>query len=153
MGLWSGARATLRPFTCRGPPVTTRSFLIFCAVGLFPIALSYGVRPSASLNALYGINVDTVNLAHIMRAVMGLYLGMSAFWIWGAFNRSLTAPALASCAVFMLGLAAGRLLSVLLDGTPHWLFFVFTGLEIVLGVTAIVLYRGLRTEAPNTFRV
>ena len=126
--------------------MSTRSFLLFCAVGLFPIALSYGASPSASLNALYGINVDTTNLTHIMRAVMGLYLGMVVFWIWGAFNKSLTAPALAGCAVFMLGLAAGRLLSVVLDGAPHWLFIVFTGLEIVLGVTAIVLYRGLRAE-------
>jgi hypothetical protein len=102
----------------------TRAFLIFCAVGLAPIALGYGAKPSASLDFLFGITVDTTNLTHIMRAVMGLYLGMVVIWIWGAFNKQMTAPALVSCAVFMLGLAAGRILSLIVDGMPHWLLVV-----------------------------
>ena len=119
----------------------TRAFLIFCAVGLVPIALGYGAKPSVSLDALFGITVDTVNLTHIMRAVMGLYFGMVVFWLWGAFKRSMAGPALAGCAVFMLGLAAGRILSFLLDGMPHWLLVVYAALEIVLGLIAIALYR------------
>jgi len=47
-----------------------------------------------------------------------------------------------SCAVFMLGLAAGRILSLILDGMPHWLLVVYAALEIVLGLGAIVIYRG-----------
>jgi hypothetical protein len=90
----------------------TRIFLIFCAVGLVPIALGYGAKPSATLDALFGITVDTTNLTHIMRAVMGLYFGMVVIWVWGAFKKQMTAPALVSCAVFMLGLAAGRILSL-----------------------------------------
>lgn len=124
------------------PSTTTRAFLIFCAVGLVPIALGYGAKPSASLDALFGINVDTTNLTHIMRAVMGLYFGMVVIWIWGAFYKEMTAPALVSCAVFMLGLAAGRILSLILDGMPHWLLIVYAVLEIVLGLGAIVIYRG-----------
>jgi len=125
------------------PPSTkTRAFLLFCAVGLVPIALGYGAKPSASLDMLFGITVDTTNLAHIMRAVMGLYLGMVVLWIWGAFNKQMTAPALVSCAVFMLGLAAGRILSIIVDGMPHWLLVVYAVLEIVLGLGAIVIYRG-----------
>jgi len=120
----------------------TRAFLIFCAVGLVPIALGYGAKPSVSLNALFGIEVDTVNLTHIMRAVMGLYLGMVAFWLWGAFKPSMTGPALVGCAVFMLGLAAGRVLSFIVDGMPHWLLIVYAVLEIVLGLIAVALYKG-----------
>ena len=67
-----------------------RAFLIFCAVGLVPIALGYGANPSFTLEALFGISVETTNLAHIMRAVMGLYLGMVIFWLYGAFESSLT---------------------------------------------------------------
>ena len=52
--------------------VKPRAFLIFCAIGLVPIALGYGAKPSVSLDALFGISVDTTNLTHIMRAVMGL---------------------------------------------------------------------------------
>lgn len=50
----------------------TRAFLIFCAVGLVPIALVYGADPAATRDALFGITVDTTDLSHIMRAVMGL---------------------------------------------------------------------------------
>ena len=121
--------------------VKNRAFLIFCAVGLVPIALGYGAKPSVSLDALFGIIVDTVNLTHIMRAVMGLYLGMVVFWLWGAFRPSMAGPALAGCAVFMLGLAAGRVLSFIVDGMPHWLLVVYAVLEIVLGLIAVTLYR------------
>jgi hypothetical protein len=124
------------------PSMKARAFLIFCAVGLVPIALGYGAKPSVSLDALFGITVDTVNLTHIMRAVMGLYLGMVVIWVWGAFQKQMTRPALVSCAVFMLGLAAGRILSFILDGMPHWLLIVYAVLEIVLGVIAVVIYRG-----------
>jgi hypothetical protein len=120
----------------------TRAFLIFCAVGLVPIGLSYGAKPSVTLDAIFAITVDTTNLTHILRAVMGLYLGMVVFWLCGAFKKSLEGPALAACAVFMLGLAAGRILSFLLDGLPHWLLIVYAALEIVLGLIAITLYRG-----------
>ena len=66
---------------------------------------------------------------------------MVVLWLWGAFSQSMTAPALVGCAVFMLGLAAGRLLSFLLDGMPHLLLVIYAVLEIVLGVIAIALYR------------
>jgi hypothetical protein len=124
----------------------TRAFLIFCAVGLVPIALGYGAKPSVTLDTLFGIKIDTTNLTHIMRAVMGLYLGMVVFWLWGAFSRPMAGPALAACAVFMLGLAAGRILSLILDGLPHWLLIVYAVLEIVLGLIAIILFRGHNSE-------
>ena len=127
--------------------VKNRAFLIFCAVGLVPIALGYGAKPSVSLDMLFGITVDTTNLTHIMRAVMGLYLGMVVFWLWGAFKPSMTGPALAGCAVFMLGLAAGRILSFIIEGMPHWLLVVYAILEIVLGFVAVMLYKGHSSAA------
>lgn len=119
----------------------TRVFLIFCSVGLLPIALGYGANPVASLDALFGISVETTNLTHIMRAVMGLYLGMIVLWLWGAFSQPMAGPALAACAVFMLGLASGRMLSFALDGMPHWLLSVYAILEIGIGTVAIILYK------------
>jgi hypothetical protein len=129
-----------------------RAFLIFCAVGLVPIALGYGAKPSVSLDVLFGINVDTTNLAHIMRAVMGLYLGMVVLWLWGAFRKSMEGPALVACAVFMLGLAAGRILSFVMDGLPHWLLILYAVLEIVLGLIAVTLYRGSLSEGAPVSR-
>ena len=127
-----------------------RFFLTFCAVGLVPIALGYGAKPSVTLEAIFGIIVDTTNLTHIMRAVMGLYLGMVVLWLIGAFHESMAGPALAACAVFMLGLAAGRIVSFILDGLPHWLLIVYAALEIVLGLVALFLFRGQAKQNSDT---
>ena len=124
------------------PSMKSRVFLLFCSIGLVPIALGYGAMPSTSLDFLFGITVDTTNLTHIMRAVMGLYFGMVLIWVWGAFDKQMTSPALIICAVFMLGLAAGRILSFIVDGMPHWLLIIYAVLEIVLGLVAIFIYKG-----------
>lgn len=123
-----------------------RAFLVFCAIALLPVALSYGAAPAVSLDVLFGITVDSTNLAHIMRAIMGLYLGMIVIWLWGAFSKPMAGPALVACAVFMFGLAAGRALSFILDGMPHWLLVVYFVVELVLGAIAVVL---CRTEIPT----
>jgi hypothetical protein len=52
-----------------------KTLLVIAAIGLIPIALGYGFMPEKTLTPLYGFPVDSVNLKHIMRAVMGLY-----FW-------------------------------------------------------------------------
>ena len=116
-------------------------FLLIAAVGLTPIALAYGAMPGVSVPFLYGVEVDTTSGAHIFRAVMGLYLGMVVFWVAGARNAALTSAALWSVAVFMLGLAAGRALSLLLDGLPSALLVLYLLLELGFGAVALVLAR------------
>ena len=118
-----------------------QGFLLFTAVGLTPIALSYGAVPSSSMPYLFGIEVDSVNLTHILRAVMGLYLALICFWVIGAFRRDLTVPALWSLVVFMFGLAGGRVLSLMLDGMPHWLLFGYLLAELAFGALGLRLLR------------
>jgi hypothetical protein len=122
------------------PPVA-RTFLLICAIGLVPIALGYGMAPSVTLQKLFSIAVEGTNLTHIFRAVMGLYLGMAVLWVLGAFRGTLTRTALICCAVFMLGLAFGRVLSFLADGQPHWLLIVYALLEVFFGIIALALLR------------
>jgi hypothetical protein len=110
-----------------------KAFLVITAVGLVPIALSYGAMPGRSLPWLFGIAVDGTNVTHIFRAVMGLYLALVLFWIAGALNDRLTVPALWSLVVFMFGLAGGRLLSLVLDGWPHWLLSAYLMAELAFG--------------------
>jgi hypothetical protein len=116
-------------------------FLLVASAGLLPIALSYGAAPKASLSFLYNINVSDVNLAHIFRAVMGLYLALIIFWLCGSKNKKLELPALWSLVVFMLGLAAGRALSLIIDGIAHPLLVIFLVLEIVFGTIGLVLIK------------
>ena len=128
------------------PPVA-RTFLLICAIGLVPIALGYGVAPSVTMEKLFSISVEGTNLTHVFRAVMGLYFGMIVIWMLGAFRASLTRPAIICCAVFMLGLAFGRVLSFLVDGQPHWLLIVYALLEISFGLLALALLRKLPSNA------
>lgn len=112
-------------------------FLLVAAAGLVPIAFSYGFSPAYSLGMLFDIDASAVNSAHIFRAVMGLYLAMVAFWIFGALRENLRVPALWSLAVFMLGLATGRLSSLLIDGMPHPLLTTYLLLELGFGFAAL----------------
>jgi hypothetical protein len=115
--------------------------LLISATGLIPIALSYGLVPEKTLTPLFDFSVDNMNLTHIMRAVMGLYFGQIVFWFMGAFNPKLRRPAMYVLVVFMLGLAFGRFLSIILDGIPHWLLIVYLGLELTIGLTGLFILK------------
>ena len=111
-------------------------FLLFIAVGVFPASLGYGLNPKDFLPILYGIEVETNNLANIFRAVMGLYIGCVALWVVGAFNKNLTTPALWCLVVFMFGIGLGRALSMALDGLPDTIFIFFMIFEFIAGAVS-----------------
>jgi len=116
-------------------------FLLVVAIGLLPIALSYGLIPQKSLSYLFDISVSDPNSIHIFRAVMGLYLALIIFWLIGAFRVQVRQAALYSLIVFMFGLAAGRILSLIIDGMPHWLLAVYLVLELIFGVLGVLLIK------------
>ena len=119
----------------------TKPFLLAAALGLTPIALSYGVAPGASLSWLFDVPVEGTNATHIFRAIMGLYLFLAAFWVAGAINAHLTRPALWSLVIFMLGLASGRLLSLVVDGIPSAMLILYLVLELIFGLLGLALLR------------
>ncbi len=116
-------------------------FLLVTAAGLVPIALGYGLDPGRSLGHLFDVSVTNVNGTHLFRAIMGLYLGMVAFWVMGAFRVELRQPALYSLVVFMLGLAAGRALSLAVDGMAHWLLVAYLVVEVAFGAIGLKLLK------------
>lgn len=118
-----------------------QGFLVLTAIGLVPIALGYGLNPSKSLPALFAVPVESVNAAHIFRAFMGLYLALAGFWLIGALKTHLRQSALLSLIVFMFGLAAGRLLSLAIDGVPHWLLLTYLLLELGIGMAGLFLLK------------
>ena len=100
-------------------------FLIFSAVGVFPVALAYGAYPSISLPLLYDIEITNNNLVNVFRAVMGLYIAFNIFWLMGALNQSLRLSALWSLFIFYTGAGAGRVLSITFDGMPDTVFIIY----------------------------
>lgn len=114
-----------------------KAFLISTGIGLIPIALSYGLMPDVSLKYLYNMTVEDVNSKHIFRAMTGLYFAMIGIWFLGAAKEKYRLVALYALSIFMLGLAFGRIVSLLIDGIPHWLLMVYAILEIQSGCFAI----------------
>ncbi|OEF87676.1 DUF4345 domain-containing protein [Vibrio splendidus] len=121
-------------------------FLFVSVLGLTPIALSYGYAPVVSLDYLFGIDASPINVTHIFRAVMGLYLALALFWIAGALLKKYRLPVLYSLVVFMLGLAAGRVISLVIDGMPHWLLVVYLLLELGFGLVGIKMVHKEQSE-------
>ena len=125
-------------------------YLWVSAIGLIPVALSYGVVPELSMNWLFGITVEVPNEAHIFRGVMGLYLALVMLWILGATNENYERAAILSEIFFMSGLAVGRLLSVLVDGWPHWLLAGYIVVEAILAVAGIILLKQGKTVSQRS---
>ena len=119
-------------------------FLLFIAAGVFPVSLLYGGNPAESMPNFYGIEVDTVNLSNILRAVMGLYIALCLFWVIGARYEELRLPALWSLAIFMAGIASGRTLSLILDGMPSPLFIFYLIVEVIAAIIGFKLISNLQ---------
>ena len=111
--------------------------LILSAVIVFSVAMVYGFQPTL----VFDVTISSIDEANIFKAIMGLYLGFAALWIIGVFNAQFWTIATLSNVVFMLGLAAGRIISIVCDGLPSAIFVLGTFGELVLGCFAIYQYR------------
>lgn len=121
--------------------MSDRLVLFLAALGLVPIAFSYGLVPSKSVSYLLGFPVEGTNQTHVFRAIMGLYLANVCFWLAGALLSSLRLPALWALFVFMGGLAAGRIISIVVDGMPSLILVFYLVAEITFAVLALVAIR------------
>ena len=91
-------------------------FLLVAGVFLFPVALSYGVDPAATLPKFMNFTVEGTDQTHIFRALMGLYLGMVTFCIIAAFTPEWQHVAVVWAVFFAYSLAIGQILSLIVDG-------------------------------------
>jgi len=69
---------------------------------------------------------------------MGLYFGMIVLWIIGIFRPRQWRTATMSNVFFMIGLAFGRTVSLVLDGIPSIYFSVGLILELTLALWGII---------------
>ncbi|MGC9461277.1 DUF4345 domain-containing protein, partial [Vibrio genomosp. F10] len=109
-----------------------KNFLIFAFFAVIPIALAYGISPNWFASTFLGIETLDLNIAHILRAVMCLYIALGLFWLFSAFNKSYRNPALVTVIVFTGGLVIGRVISYFVDGIPQPILLLYIGLEFAL---------------------
>lgn len=115
-------------------------FLIFAFCAVSVIALLYGVSPRWFAATFLGVQELDLDFAHILRAVMGLYLALGCFWLYAAFDRRYTDPAVLTTAIFSGGLVAGRLVSLVADGSPAPLLWLYVAMELALVPVAIWVF-------------
>lgn len=78
-----------------------------------------GVFAPAALLAPLGIALPGASALSEARANYGgMHLGVGAFLVTGAVRRDLRTPALTVAALFLGGLVAGRVASLVVDGPP-----------------------------------
>jgi len=112
-------------------------FLLVAGVFLFPVALSYGVDPAATLPKFMNITVEGTDQTHIFRALMGLYLGMVTFCIIAAFTPEWRHVAVIWA--FAYSLAAGRILSLIVDGMPSPILLFYMAVELIGGTLGLLV--------------
>ena len=109
------------------------------------ISLTYGLFTNSILPKLFDFKVESIDLKHVFRATMGLYLGMVVLWLIGIFKPSHWRIATISNVLFMIGLALGRVISLIMDGIPSLSFSIGLALELILalwGIKNLKKYRG-----------
>ena len=119
-------------------------FLVLVAIGLIPLGITYGAHPSLNflpISFLDKVEINSVDHANIFSGIMGLYITMALFWILGAFNKSLTIPALWSLIIFMTGIGAGRAISLITDGIPSNPYLLFLFCEVVFASIGLVFIK------------
>ncbi len=86
------------------------------ALVVIGVAIIYGANPTKLPSVFFDFNVQSVDLKNIFRAMMGLYLAIASYWIYGIIRPIHWRSATLVNIIFMGGLAFGRILSSFLDG-------------------------------------
>lgn len=110
--------------------VTIKIHLIISVLIVIPVSFVYGFKPDSQFN----IHIDTIDEHNFFKAIMGLYLGFAIIWILWVFKKNYIKIALVTNTVFMLGLGFGRVLSLIIDGTPNFGYLFGTFAELFLGL-------------------
>lgn len=90
--------------------------LALSAIIVICMAFVYGAHPSVILPYIFGFEVQDLELKNIFRAVMGMYLAFGSYWVYGILKSEHWRAATVINILFMGGLAAGRLVSTIIDG-------------------------------------
>ncbi len=100
-----------------------------------PTAIIYG-SPSVLPEHL-DIQVNTVDLSNMLKAIMCLYLGISLIWALGIWKSKYWKIATQLNVLFMLTLATGRALSMIMDGFPTGGYIFGIIAELLLGLFSL----------------
>lgn len=109
-----------------------------------PTGIIYG-SPS-TLPKQLNIQVNTIDLSNMLKANMCLYLGISFVWVLGILKTKYWKRATELNILFMLTLATGRALSMVVDGLPTVGYIFGIIAEFILGFYSIYQLKKYSTK-------
>lgn len=130
-------------------PLHLKTLLGLCGfAGLF-IGVSILVRP-VPFYATTGIDLSqSISMLSELRAIGATFVSCSVLVLLGTFRSTLTWFAILLSAMLYLSCAFGRLVSLLLDGTPSTPLLIVMTLEWVIGLTCAACAYRLRRQTVN----
>lgn len=90
--------------------------LLLSGVIVIIAGIVYGGHPTYIMPELLGFEVVDLELKNMLRAVMGIYMGVGLFWILGSHKTKPWYGATLSNMLFMGGISFGRIISTIFDG-------------------------------------
>ena len=118
-----------------------RAYLVMACVAVTIFALLYGISPTWYAATFLHISDLNPDVAHILRAVTGLYLALAAFWLYSAFNDKYRNTAVLTTILFAGGLAAGRCASLILDGQPAPVLLLYGAMELAVVLVGYWIFK------------
>jgi hypothetical protein len=118
--------------------------LLISILIVLPTGIIYGA-PSI-LSEQLDIQVNTIDLANMLKANMCLYIGISVIWILGVWKTEYWKRATELNILFMLTLATGRGLSMIMDGFPTGGYIFGIIAEFALGIYSIYQLKKYNTK-------
>jgi ABC-type uncharacterized transport system permease subunit len=114
----------------------TASLMLALAGGVFTIfGLSHMSAPDTMLS-VHGLLLTSASAYSDVRAGYGgLYVSLGLVFLGGAASSQMRELALLMLAAVTGGLAAGRLLRLVLDGTPTWTAWILLAVELAATVS------------------
>ena len=104
-----------------------------------PTAIIYG-SPTI-LPKYLNIEVHTIDIANMLKAIMLLYIGISFVWVLGIFKTEYWKSATQLNILFMLTLGCGRGLSMIVDGLPSGGYIFGILAELIIGIFSLYQLR------------
>lgn len=104
-----------------------------------PTAIIYG-SPTI-LPKYLNIEVRTIDIANMLKAIMLLYIGISFVWVLGIFKTEYWKSATQLNILFMLTLGCGRGLSMIVDGLPSGGYIFGILAEFIIGIFSLYQLR------------
>ena len=118
--------------------------LIVSLLIVVPTAIIYS-SPSL-LQERLDIQVNTIDLSNMLKAIMCMYLGVSSVWGLGVLKVQYWEIATKLDILFMLTLGVGRLLSMVFDGLPTVGYIFGVIAELTIGLFSIYQLKKYSTK-------